>query len=190
MTAPTSSVRRPVRVVLVLVLFVAGLVAFVMLRSPVTEQQSTVNPANTGLTTTWHDGSNELEVTAIGFRKRSMVKVRIGSEAWREVRADDNGTVHLTDELGPAAGRAGTSVLVSGRAASAGSRTLLGGLPPAASATGPRDVTPWAVAGLLELMALGAGFGHRPRRGTHRNTRRARRTRSGLAVDSASLQLA
>ncbi|GAA2487797.1 hypothetical protein [Winogradskya humida] len=183
MTTPTTAVRRPVRIVLVLALLATAAVVFVMLRSPVTPQ-TVVNSSNTGLTTTWHDGSNKLEVTAIGFRKKSVAKVRIGSDAWREIRADENGTVHLVVELGPAAGRAGTSVLVSGRSAGAGSRTLLGGLPPAASAHGPRDALPWALAGLLVVMALITGFGHRPRRGIHR--RGARR----LPTETASLSLA
>ncbi len=168
----TTAVRRPVRIVLVLVLLGAAAVVFAMLRSPVAAP-APVSSATTGLTTTWHDGSNRLEVTAIGFRKRAVTKVRIGSDAWREIRADDNGTVHLLLDMGPAAGRAGTSVLVSGQASGAGSRTLMGGLAPAASAHGPRDALPWMLAGFLILMALVTAFGHRPRRGVHRRTRQA-----------------
>ncbi|AGL14307.1 hypothetical protein [Actinoplanes sp. N902-109] len=184
----TSSVRRPVRVLLVLILLGTAAAVFAMLRSPVTAQATTTSSTTTGLTTTWHDGSNELEVTAIGYRKRSITKIRIGSDAWREVRADANGTVQLTVELGPAAGRAGTSVLVSGQAASNGSRTLVGGLPPAASAHGPRDALPWALAGALVLMALITAFGHRPRRGVHR--RGARRETPELRAESPAFGLA
>lgn len=165
-----SSVSRPVRIVVALVLLAAA--AAVLVLMPAAEKKKNAFPSpGAGLTVTYDETTQELGVEAIGYRKRSVAQVRVGSDPWKDVRADDNGTVRYTMVLGARPGLSGTSVLVSGRSAAAGSRTLIGGLPPAASARGGVDLAPYAMANLLVLMALAAAFGHRPYRGSHRRTR-------------------
>jgi len=188
-----SSVSKRVRVVVTAVLLAAA--AAVLLLWPdtatTTAKSKFVSPG-AGLTVAYDDSSGEIDITAIGYRKKSVAQVRVGSNPWQDVRADDNGTVKLTVMLGARPGLSGTSVLVSGRSASAGSRTLIGGLPPAASARGGVELAPYAMANVLVLLAVVTAFGHRPRRGRHRRTRRRVRETAGSGpdLDFAGLALA
>jgi hypothetical protein len=170
MSKPTS-VPRKVRVVVTLILLVAAAAVLALWPDSTTQTKSKFVSPGAGLTVAYDERTGEINITAIGYRKKSVAQVRVGSNPWQDVRADDNGTVRHTVMLGARAGLSGTSVLVSGRSASAGSRTLIGGLPPAASARGGVDLTPYAMANVLILMAVVAAFGHRPRRGRHRRTR-------------------
>jgi hypothetical protein len=165
--------RRRLRIAAVVLLLAAA--ATVLLVMPRGTIQSAIKVGD-GLTTVWHDKTEQLEITAIGYRKRSIATVKVGALPLQQVRADDNGTVRLTITLGPAPGRAGTSVLVNGRGESVGSRTLIGGLPPAASARGASDLTPWFIAATLVLAALIVALARRPHRGTHRYLPRRRLT--------------
>ncbi|WP_305786003.1 hypothetical protein [Symbioplanes lichenis] len=167
-----SSVPKKVRVVVAVVLLAAAAAVLALWPDTAPKQAKSkfVSPG-AGLTVAYDEKTGEINIAAIGYRKKSVAQVRVGSNPWQDVRADDNGTVKYTVMLGARPGLSGTSVLVSGRSASAGSRTLIGGLPPAASARGGVDLTPYAVANGLILMAVVAAFGHRPRRGRHRRTR-------------------
>ncbi len=165
-----SSVSRRTRIVVALLLLAAAVAVLVLM--PEAERKKNAFPSpGAGLTVTYAETTQQLHVEAIGYRKRSVAQVRVGSDPWKDVRADDNGTVNYTVVLGARPGLSGTSVLVSGRSAAAGSRTLIGGLPPAASARGGVDMAPYAMASFLILLALAAAFGHRPYRGSHRRTR-------------------
>ncbi|GAB1691890.1 hypothetical protein [Krasilnikovia sp. M28-CT-15] len=155
---PLISVRRhPARVTVVLILLaVAFGVLFVTARGG-SPQPSAV--AGSALSMRWTSDQGDLEIVAVGYRKRETAQVRVGSAAWRDVRADDNGTVQLTVPVDGAA--AGTTVVVDGRAAAGAARSLIGGVPPVVAARGPADLVPWLVAGVLVLIALGAAFSRR-----------------------------
>lgn len=146
-----SFLRRRWRLLVALALLAAGAAVLVLL--PRGEIQSAVKVGD-GMTITWHDDTQQVEISAIGYRKKAVATVRIGSLEPQQVRADGNGTVHTSVFLGPAPGRAGTSVLVKGQGAGVGSRTLIGGLPPAAVGRGFPDVVPWAAAAALDLAAV------------------------------------
>ncbi|GAB1640537.1 hypothetical protein KRMM14A1259_09600 [Krasilnikovia sp. MM14-A1259] len=143
---------------MVFVLVLLALAGGVLLTAQRAPQQPPV-AAVTGLSMRW-TGEQNLQVVAVGYRRREIAEVRVGSSPWRQVRADDNGAVTLTVPVDRAA--AGTTVVVSGRAAAGGSRSLAGGVPPAVAARGPVDLVPWVVSGVLVLIALGAAFAHRP----------------------------
>ncbi len=107
------------------------------------------------LTVAWTDGNTRLRVIGVGFRGRSPVRVRIGSEPWREVRADTNGTVVVDVPLDQvAAGQPGTSIILTGRVSSGAARTLLSAVPPVASADGPIERLPWAIGGTVAAAVL------------------------------------
>ncbi|WP_412746748.1 hypothetical protein [Krasilnikovia sp. MM14-A1004] len=151
--------RHPVRLAVVLALLaVAATVLFVAVRGG-----SAQAPASSGaaLSLRWAAEPGELEIVAVGYRPREFAQVRVGSAAWRRVRADGTGTVRLSVPVDGAS--AGTTVVVDGRAVAGGSRSLAGGVPPVVAARGPADAVPWVVSVVLVLIALGAAFsGRRP----------------------------
>lgn len=92
-----------------------------------------------------------LDVFGLGFRGRSEVTVRVGTNPAVASRVDPTGTLDLSVGVqrlteGP---QPGTSVIVIGRAPSGTSRTLVGAVPPLPSGLGPADVVPWLALGML-----------------------------------------
>ena len=110
------------------------------------------------LTVQWRE-SSELAVFAVGFKGGSPIRLRVGSATERTMAADDAGALRLTVlEAGQVTG---TSVVAMGRTPAGALRTLLGSVPPRATAIGPADVAPWgagtvaAAAGVLAFMRRG-----------------------------------
>ncbi|RZU54378.1 hypothetical protein EV385_6329 [Krasilnikovia cinnamomea] len=152
------SVRRhPARVAVVLALLALAVGVLFLTARGASSQPSAA--AGSALSLRWTGQQDDLEIVAVGYRKREIAQVRVGSAAWRDVRADDNGTVRLTVPVDGAA--AGTTVVVDGRAVAGGSRSLVSGVPPVVAARGPADLVPWLVAGVLVLIAAAAAFSHR-----------------------------
>ncbi len=89
-----------------------------------------------------------------GFRGKSEVEVRIGSQAAVITRADSAGALAVA--LDPAQiGQAqpGLSVMAVGRNQSGTEVTLFGSVPPVADGSGPMSLVPWA-AGAIALTGL------------------------------------
>ena len=95
-----------------------------------------------------------LLVRGLGFRGKSAVEVRIGSQAAVITRADSAGALAVA--LDPAQiGQAqpGLSVMAVGRNQSGTEVTLFGSVPPVADGSGPMSLVPWA-AGAIALTGL------------------------------------
>jgi hypothetical protein len=87
-----------------------------------------------------------LVVRGLGFRGKSAVEVRIGSDLPITTRADGAGALSVTlnrDAVGAA--KPGVSVMAVGRNQSGTQVTLFGSIPPLAGGSGPMTLVPWAV---------------------------------------------
>jgi len=88
----------------------------------------------------------DLVVRGLGFRGKSKVEVRIGSDQPVQARADTAGALAVAigaDELSGA--KPGVSVMAVGRNQSGTQVTLFGSIPPVANGSGPMTLVPWAV---------------------------------------------
>jgi len=95
-----------------------------------------------------------LIVRGLGFRGKSEIEVRIGSDQPVIARADTAGS--LTVALDPAklgGAEPGVSVMAVGRNQSGTQVALFGSIPPVADGSGPMTVVPWAV-GSVALVGL------------------------------------
>jgi hypothetical protein len=97
-----------------------------------------------------------LLVRGLGFRGKSAVEVRIGSDAAVIARADSAGALAVAlnpDQLGRA--EPGVSVMAVGRNQSGTEVTLFGSVPPVADGSGPMSLVPWLAAAVtLSGLAL------------------------------------
>jgi hypothetical protein len=156
------------------VTFVAAVLALaaVLLAVPINKtKQPSHTGSNTDVTAHWVADGNRVEVFAVGFRARSNVVVRVGSQPPTQVRADTAGAVHAEVPFDAGAtGRPGISVLVTGRATSGSARALVGAVSPRPTGKGPVDLLPWSVGSALVAVVAAA---------TLRWYRRRRRTRLG-----------
>ena len=101
-----------------------------------------------------HASNLDLVVRGLGFRGKSKVQVRIGSDQPVEARADTAGALAValaSTELSGA--KPGVSVMAVGRNQSGTQVTLFGSIPPVASGSGPMTLVPWAV-GSIALAGL------------------------------------
>ncbi len=95
-----------------------------------------------------------LMVRGLGFRGKSEIEVRIGSDQPVVARADTAGALTVAldpDKLGGA--EPGVSVMAVGRNQSGTQVTLFGSVPPTADGSGPMTLVPWAV-GSVALAGL------------------------------------
>ena len=98
--------------------------------------------------------SLSLLVRGLGFRGKSEIEVRIGSDQPVVARADTAGA--LTVALDPTlfgGAEPGVSVMAVGRNQSGTQVTLFGSVPPVADGSGPMTLVPWAV-GSVALVGL------------------------------------
>ena len=95
-----------------------------------------------------------LMVRGLGFRGKSKIEVRIGSDQPVLARADSAGALAVALDPGKL-GRAqpGVSVMAVGRNQSGTEVTLFGSIPPVADGSGPMSLVPWAVA-FITLIGL------------------------------------
>lgn len=166
--------RRQDRVTFLVIVLVAG---FALLAMPMHTSGTAGKPAhpagNPDLAVAWSPDNRSLRITAYGYRARSPAEVRVGSQPWTPVRTDNTGTVRLEVPADlVAAGRPGSSVIVTGRASAGTTRVLVAALPPRAAARGPIDLLPWTVGAALVLALALAVV---------RRTRRSRATAAPLA---------
>ncbi len=97
-----------------------------------------------------------LMVRGLGFRSKSKIQVRIGSDLPVETRADSAGALAVAldpRKLGGA--QPGVSVMAVGRNQSGTEVTLFGSVPPVADGSGPMSLVPWGVA-CVALVGLAA----------------------------------
>ena len=97
-----------------------------------------------------------LMVRGLGFRSKSKIQVRIGSDLPVETRADTAGALAVAldpRKLGGA--QPGVSVMAVGRNQSGTEVTLFGSVPPVADGSGPMSLVPWVVA-CVALVGLAA----------------------------------
>jgi hypothetical protein len=110
-----------------------------------------------GLSVGWGAVAGSLEITATGFRPASDALVSVGSIVPSPVQTDALGTVHLVVALDPsAAGLPGTSVVVTGKAPSGATKTLVTAAPPTATVRGAADLMPWWAGAALLVVAVAA----------------------------------
>ena len=140
------------------VTFLAAVLALatVLLAVPVKDSKAPSHgDSGSDVTVAWVSGASRVEIIADGFRGRSAVEVRVGSQSRTQARADGAGVLRLQVALDEAVvGRAGISVTVVGRAPSGSARALIGAVPPRAGGTGPVDLMPWSVGAALVAVAV------------------------------------
>ena len=96
-----------------------------------------------------HPDGMDLVVRGLGFRGKSKIQVRIGSDQPVVTRADSAGALAVAldpDQLTGA--KPGVSVMAVGRNQSGTEVTLFGSIPPVANGSGPMTLVPWAVASI------------------------------------------
>lgn len=107
------------------------------------------------LSVTWLTGGAGLMIRGAGFRPQSEVSVRVGSQPATAARTDEIGVVQVLAPLDPATvGLAGASVLVTGRARSGATRTLVAASPPRTAGRGPVDLAPWSIGAALVITVV------------------------------------
>jgi hypothetical protein len=96
-----------------------------------------------------HPDGMDLVVRGLGFRGKSKIQVRIGSDQPVVTRADSAGALAVALDPGQLTGaKPGVSVMAVGRNQSGTEVTLFGSIPPVASGSGPMTIVPWAVASI------------------------------------------
>jgi hypothetical protein len=90
-----------------------------------------------------------LMVRGLGFRGKSEIEVRIGSDQPVKTRANSAGALSVAldpSKLGRA--QPGVSVMAVGRNQSGTEVTLFGSIPPVADGSGPMSLVPWGAAAI------------------------------------------
>jgi hypothetical protein len=88
-----------------------------------------------------------LVVRGLGFRGKSSVEVRVGSDAPVQARADTAGALSVALDANRLTGtQPGVSVMAVGRNQSGTEVTLFGSIPPKADGSGPMSLVPWVTA--------------------------------------------
>jgi hypothetical protein len=97
-----------------------------------------------------HNDALDLMVRGLGFRGKSEVEVRIGSESAVVARADSAGALAVSlDQSILGTAKPGVSVMAVGRNQAGTEVTLFGSIPPQADGSGPMSVVPWAAVGIV-----------------------------------------
>jgi hypothetical protein len=93
-----------------------------------------------------HPSGLDLVVRGLGFRGKSKIEVRIGSDQPVVTRADSAGALAVALDPNALSGaKPGVSVMAVGRNQSGTEVTLFGSIPPVADGSGPMTLVPWAV---------------------------------------------
>jgi hypothetical protein len=93
-----------------------------------------------------HPDGMDLVVRGLGFRGKSKIQVRIGSDQPVVTRADSAGALAVALDPAELTGaKPGVSVMAVGRNQSGTEVTLFGSIPPVADGSGPMTLVPWAV---------------------------------------------
>ena len=96
-----------------------------------------------------HPDGLDLVVRGLGFRGKSKIQVRIGSDQPVVTRADTAGALAVAlDPTQLSGAKPGVSVMAVGRNQSGTEVTLFGSIPPLANGSGPMTLVPWAVASI------------------------------------------
>jgi len=96
-----------------------------------------------------HPDGLDLVVRGLGFRGKSKIQVRIGSDQPVVTRADTAGALAVALDPAQLSGaKPGVSVMAVGRNQSGTEVTLFGSIPPLANGSGPMTLVPWAVASI------------------------------------------
>ena len=93
-----------------------------------------------------------LMVRGLGFRSKSTIEVRIGSDQPVVARADTAGALAVALDPAKLGGaQPGVSVMAVGRNQAGTEVTLFGSIPPVADGSGPMSLGPWGVAAVALL---------------------------------------
>lgn len=93
-----------------------------------------------------------LMVRGLGFRSKSTIEVRIGSDQPVVARADTAGALAVALDPAKLGGaQPGVSVMAVGRNQAGTEVTLFGSIPPVADGSGPMSLVPWGVAAVALL---------------------------------------
>ena len=108
-----------------------------------------------------------LMVRGLGFRSKSEIEVRIGSDLPVVTRADGAGALAVSLDPAKLGGaQPGVSVMAVGRNQSGTQVTLFGSIPPVADGSGPMSIVPWAAA---SITVAGLALWMRRRHAAHRD---------------------